>query len=315
MSVFSNAEKFIYRNARPLDLYRWKYHFEGGSKESVLEALSYYQNEDGGFGHGLEADLWNINSTPIATATAVRILNEIDFFDSKHKIVKGILSYLENTPYQEERGWFLNIPSNNDYPHSTWWAYSEDTQIGFSKEWEYNPTAILIGFILKAADKESSLYKRAEKITIDAIGKIVREQKIEMHEAGCFYTLLDLLKKSDINKNVVSIEILEKYLRIAVNSAIEHDPSKWSVYCAKPSDYFLSNDNIFYRDNKETADYECEYIEKEQLSDGSYSITWVWGTEYKEFEVSANWWKSHIIIKNMLYLQGMGRLCHQRKNI
>ena len=33
------ARNFVYRNARPLELARWKYLFEGGSREEVLTAL------------------------------------------------------------------------------------------------------------------------------------------------------------------------------------------------------------------------------------------------------------------------------------
>jgi hypothetical protein len=43
--------RWMYRNARPLDLARWNFHFEKGGIPPVLEALSAYQNEDGGFGH------------------------------------------------------------------------------------------------------------------------------------------------------------------------------------------------------------------------------------------------------------------------
>ena len=35
---------WIYRNARPLDLAFWQYHFEIGSKEEVLRILQCYQN-------------------------------------------------------------------------------------------------------------------------------------------------------------------------------------------------------------------------------------------------------------------------------
>lgn len=63
--ALKKARTFIYRNARPLDLARWQYHFEGGSKEAVLTTLAAYQNEDGGFGHALEPDSWNPNSSPI----------------------------------------------------------------------------------------------------------------------------------------------------------------------------------------------------------------------------------------------------------
>jgi hypothetical protein len=48
MNTFEKARTFIYRNARPLDFARWQYQFENGSKEAVLNALSFYQNEDGG---------------------------------------------------------------------------------------------------------------------------------------------------------------------------------------------------------------------------------------------------------------------------
>jgi len=49
-----------------LELARWQIHFEDGSRENVLQMLEVYQNEDGGFGHGLEPDNWKPNSTPIA---------------------------------------------------------------------------------------------------------------------------------------------------------------------------------------------------------------------------------------------------------
>ena len=42
MGTFEKAREFIYRNARPLDLARWQYHFENGSGEAVLHALSSF---------------------------------------------------------------------------------------------------------------------------------------------------------------------------------------------------------------------------------------------------------------------------------
>ena len=51
MTAFEKARLFVYRNARPLDLARFQFHFENGSKEAVMNALLCYQNEDGGCGH------------------------------------------------------------------------------------------------------------------------------------------------------------------------------------------------------------------------------------------------------------------------
>lgn len=76
MKTYKKARQFVYQNARPLDFARWKYHFEGGSREAVLDILSAYQNSDGGFGHALEPDFWNPDSTPTATWMATNILRE-----------------------------------------------------------------------------------------------------------------------------------------------------------------------------------------------------------------------------------------------
>ena len=44
------AEAFVRRNARPLDLARRNFLFVGGSRADVLTARAAYQNPDGGFG-------------------------------------------------------------------------------------------------------------------------------------------------------------------------------------------------------------------------------------------------------------------------
>lgn len=93
---FMKIKKWMYRNARPLDIARWKYHFEDGSKEEVLKALAAYQNLDGGFAHALEADSWNPNSCPMQTWCATEVLYELGVTDKENEIVKGILAYLDS---------------------------------------------------------------------------------------------------------------------------------------------------------------------------------------------------------------------------
>jgi len=44
----------------------------------VFDVLSQYQNPDGGFGHGLEADFWNPFSSPVQTWAATEIVHEPD---------------------------------------------------------------------------------------------------------------------------------------------------------------------------------------------------------------------------------------------
>lgn len=46
MNTYERARAFMYRHARPLELALWQFHFENGSADSALRALSFYQNED-----------------------------------------------------------------------------------------------------------------------------------------------------------------------------------------------------------------------------------------------------------------------------
>jgi len=85
--------------------------------------------------------------------------------------------------------------------------------------------------------------------------------------------------------------------------------AEWDTgYICKPSQFFNTRSSIFYADNKDIADYECEYIIKSQLDDGSWNIPWDWNGYPDEWAISKNWWKGNGAILNMLYLKGMGRL-------
>ncbi|MDI9482706.1 MAG: hypothetical protein QM315_05940 [Bacillota bacterium] len=99
-NVFQKAKEYIYRKARPLDFTRWQYHFENGSKEAVLNTLSYYQNEDGGFGHALEPDAFYINNKDIADYECEFLFNtQLD--DGSWNITWKWTAYLEEWPIAE----------------------------------------------------------------------------------------------------------------------------------------------------------------------------------------------------------------------
>lgn len=304
MGIFEKSCNFIYCNARPIDLARWQYHFENGSKENVLRALPFYQNEDGGFGNGLEADCWNPTSSPIQTWCAAEILREIGYCDSKNNIIKGILKYLASGKdfNSEKNQWMNTIESNNNYPHAIWWEHSDS-----GDEYLYNPTASLAGFIIKFADKNSDLYKLGCKIAKEAIEFLINNEISDSHVVACYTNLLDYCRET--KTDIFDIEVFEENLKQKVSNCISKDINDWNTsYVCKPSHLFNSPNSVFYSDNKDIADYECEYIEKNQLNDGSYAVTWQWFNDYKEFEVAANWWKSFIIVNNMIYLRNFGRL-------
>ena len=306
INTYQKARKFIYRNARPLDIARWQYHFEGGSKESVLTALAAYQNEDGGFGHALEPDCWNPNSAPIQTWTATEILREIDFTDATHPIIQGILRYLAGGENFNGKFWPFAIKSNEDYPHAPWWGYSEADDDG---DYGYNPTACLAGFIIRFADKDSVLYQLGRKIAKDAFDSYFGQELLgDNHTAGCYIRLWQYCEESGVT-DLINLAALKERLREQVRHSITKDTASWETdYICTPSFFFKTNDSIFYADNKDIADYECEFIVKSQLEDGSWSIPLGWAAYPEEWAISKNWWKGNGAILNMLYLKGMEKL-------
>lgn len=301
-TAFENARAFIYRNARPLDFARFRFHFEGGDQEPVLDALAAYQNPDGGFGHGLEADAWNPDSAPIQTWAATEILREIGFADRSHPIVAGILKYLTGGQDFDGQTWGNTVPGNNDYPHAPWWHYT-----GESHE-TYNPTACLAGFILRFAEKESdaSLGRRLarEAITAYCEGELLED----MHTAGCYVRLLEYLEEAK-EESVPDLAALRERLGAQVRHCLTADTAQWdSGYICKPSQFFNHRDSVYYADNQALAQYECEFILRTQQPDGAWPIPWGWGDYPEEWALAKNWWQSNGIILNLLYLKGMRRL-------
>ncbi|MFO7612998.1 MAG: hypothetical protein R6W99_11075 [Clostridia bacterium] len=302
MKTFEKARTYIYRNARPLDLARWQYHFENGGKDAVLKALAVYQNEDGGFGHALEPDSWNPNSSPIQTWAATEILKEIGFTDNSHPIIKGILRYLASGQDFSGHFWHSTVLSNNDYPHAPWW-HTDSESISHN---DYNPTACLAGFIIRFADKNSPLYTLGCRIVKEACDSYLGQGLLnDMHTGLCYVRLMQYCEEAGIGDLIDLLAFKEKLL-LQVKSGITQNTAEWETsYICKPSQFFNSRDSIFYADNKEIAKYECEHIVKTQLEDGSWNIPWGWKGYHEEWAVARNWWKSNGIIINMLYLKGI----------
>lgn len=294
---YNQARSFIYKNARPLDLARWKYLFEGGSKEDVLTALAAYQNDDGGFGHALEPDCWNPSSSPIQTWVATEIIEEIGLEDKGHPIVQGILRYLSSGKDFDGHTWSNTIASNNDTPHAPWWEHVPVTEPC------YNPTACFIAFILKFADRESPLYALACNLAKEAYGYFKAHFPMESaHTVSCFVKLYDYLKESSTD-NLIDLAAFKDLLQKQLQQVITYDTDKWNTeYVCKPSLFISSKASDFYEENRAICEHECAFIENSQESDGTWTITWSWADYAEEWSISKNWWKSGGIIKNLYYI-------------
>ena len=73
--IHTRAADFLARQARLLEQRLYATLFEGAPAAGVVEALRGYQNDDGGFGHGLEPDKRCPASQPLDVQVALETLS------------------------------------------------------------------------------------------------------------------------------------------------------------------------------------------------------------------------------------------------
>ncbi|PLR94167.1 hypothetical protein [Bacillus sp. T33-2] len=295
---------WMYRNARPVDLARWQLHFENGSKEAVLESLLAYQNKDGGFGHAIEADSMNPNSSPLQTWKACEIMLEAGCRGDE-PIVKDTITYLLNTEHLEDGLWLASIPSNNDFPHAPWWTWYENVQ----KDWGYNPTAALASYMLYWSDENSLPYEMAleivEKAAKDYINAPVEGNK---HLTSCYQRLLELVSEKGCTVAFDTANLKRK-ISENVDRAISRDVEQWKTsYVPLPTDLIDSPESYLYAEHKDITDIALDYLVESRNADGVWDISWSWNDYPKEFTIAENWWKGDRVIEKMLVLKSFNRL-------
>lgn len=300
MDNYIAAKNFILKNARPLDMARWNYLFENADKQAVIKVLEAYQNPDGGFAHAIEPDCWNKESTPMQTWVATRIIREISLEDKNHPMIKGIIEYLASGDEFNGHRWngLDTVATNNEYPHAPWWSCTQDY------EKSYNPTASLIGFVLKYGQKDTKFYRLMCNLAKDSYRYFENSNPLEsMHECACFIQLYEYMKECDCN-DLFDMHQFKHLLQKQVKQLITYNTEVWDIsYVCKPSLFISNKSSDFYLENKDICNFECEFIRKAQNEDGSWNVTWNWAEYPEEWAISKQWWKADIIINNMKYLQ------------
>lgn len=300
-AAFQAARAYIFTYGRPVDQHLFAYHFEGGSAQAVLAALAAYQNEDGGFGHGLEPDLRTAASSAIATQEAFNILRAIRA-DSTEPLVQRAVHYLLNTLDHERLRWPIVPAAVEDAPHATWWSYanSEQTFGGFLA----NPRAALVGFLHEHQTLvPAELLSRLRTSVIAHLHTL--PAALDMGDFFCCLTLATSLNVPDADKAVVV-----DHLQRAVPLVVATEPAQWGAYQLTPLDIAPAPDALLAAvvDDSSIA-ANLDWLIGRQQPDGSWPLTWSW-----EVVDAAAWsqaerdWKGHITVARLKTLQAYGRI-------
>lgn len=164
IDLFNKAQRAIKENGRKVDIAFFEYKFKNGSREAVINELKKYQNEDGGFGNGIEPDFRLRASSPMATTVGLQYCLKIDL-PPDDEIYSSSINYLLNHFNEKEIFWPYVYENVQDEPHAPWWNVKKVTT-PTNEQWP-NPSAEIAGYLFKFQNLVSKtiLDKLAIKIT------------------------------------------------------------------------------------------------------------------------------------------------------
>ena len=262
-AAFDQAVEFILDNGTNLQGARYRFHFEDGSADDVMNALSGYQNLDGGFGDGLECDLRTKNSSVLCTTVALQIVKEIDS-PTEHAMIIGAMDYLVRL--YRHRNWSLITPECNDAPHAPWWKYKQHC----SRQFHVNPGAEILAYLTTYPNMMRD--NTRSNLTARALSHLETEE-LDMHDLICYQRLYDVVDEG------LRSQMLPQLLRWAYE-IVKGDENDWEEYCLTPLDLIQYPSSPF-------SDFFGEYLAnnfdfqiRQQRNDGSWQPSWSWGSEY-----------------------------------
>ncbi len=297
---FLRAEKYILSNGRELEKALFSFHFKGDHGLGIIKALEAYQNEDGGFGHGIEPDFWLKESSAMATSIALSHLMLVDHHSEAKDMIMKAVEYLEKTFDGKRFGWYAVPKEVNDYPHAPWWEFDkEEGQTVIDNSWG-NPSVELIGYLLRYKKYVKTL--NVHELMEFAIKHYQNESKIESeHEVYCyirFYNQLDKAHKKDLKPKLVE----------AIADLINPEVDQWTSYVPMPLNFIdLNSDELFdisLQDINKNLDYFIDEIDE----NGALKPVWSWNQYPDEWIVSKAHWTGVLTLSVLLKLKRFNRL-------
>ena len=299
-AAFQDAISFVREKGRDLDRALLAYYFEDGAADEVLAALAAYQNDDGGFGHGLEPDLRTSASSVIATTVAFQIFRSLGV-SAEQPLVRRGLDYLLETYDESRQVWPIIPPEVEDAPHAPWWDYasSEASFGGFLS----NPRVEIVGYLHDySAAVPADLLEAVTTAVFAHLDSLPAE--MEMHDLICFVSLAE----TDSLPQAMRNRIWEK-IATAAEHGVARKPEQLTGYVLKPLYVVSSPDAPLAEQFAEEVAMNLDFEIEQQGADGAWSPNFSWGEQHPEvWEIAKREWQARITLKNLRVLRDFGRI-------
>jgi hypothetical protein len=204
---------------------------QGDQGTHLIDVLKTYQNSDGGFGHGLEADIQMPYSSVAATNLAITFLDQVPS-SAKDDMIKESVRYYESVFDNSTLSFEMVPPEVDTYPHAVWWNYADLSSFTYG-----NPNPEILGTLLK--------YKKNTSIHLDAFQhKVLSYIEKELPKTDQFHVLLSVLHLYERGGKSIRNR-LDPMIRQACDNMVEQDPRKWGEYGLEPYKVFLTAPSLF----------------------------------------------------------------------
>lgn len=290
------AANFIHDNANNLQRQRFAFHFEAENVDQVLDALKEYQNEDGGFGGGLEPDLRTKNSAVIGTTVALQIMGELNITPENETLRKS-MDYLEQ---QYEFNNWPNINSNcNDAPHAPWWRFND--KWACTDKFLANPGAEVLSYLLRY---DTALSNETVNSLLERALEHIAQHELEMHELLCYSRLYHCEFLGENYRAAMLPSLLEQAFRL-----VRVAPSDWEEYGLTPVGLVDHPDSVFSSFFSDSLETNFDYQVNQQSAEGCWTPRWSWGGDYPAtWAIVETEIKVELTLKFLLQLKRFARL-------
>lgn len=301
--AFEAARNWLAEHGRPLERAQFAFAFENGSPDAVLETLSAYQNADGGYGHRLEPDHTDNDSTVLNTLAALTIHRRLST-PSDHPQITAAVSYLVSSYDPHHRVWPLRQPNQPGSQGPPWFTTdSMDTLRDAFGGFRINPTAEAIGFLYDhLTGEQPDWFKQA----IDHLTPLLLDPNTAYthHDLMCAASLLQASKLP-----AGMHQPLKEKLQTSLLAVVEPDVSRWHNYVLRPT---LVIDGPAHPlagcvpDDLIEADlaFEIDRVAK----DGAWHPFWDWGQDSPGWREAECAWSSYLTERTLRVLAAFDRI-------
>jgi hypothetical protein len=247
----------------------------GGDGVRLVQVLSTYQNKDGGFGHGLEADIQMPMSSVAATDLAMDLLEDVRH-PSKNEPIKRAIRYYESV-YDPR---MLSVPivprEVDEYPHAVWWNHD-----GLDAFTYANPNAEVCGTLLQHR-------QLVRTVDVDAFSDMVVSYiENEMSESLSMHSLLScarLYRRAPKNLQDRLLPTLLDY----VDRELVTEVASWGEYGLEPYKLARIEPSLLAR-HPNLLQQNLAHLSK-RLEQGPIDPAWQWYQYDDVFEQVKEHW-------------------------